>query len=174
MALDTATFSSSYITLAIVDYTGSPISTSVPTLFGDIILPRTRMLEHTTPMVNSTSGKVPYAVPVHGLVAQPTFTFQFYAVDINDNSETTAIVALVKALSANSVAGTAYSTYVFTNPLTGGGKLTAKFTFIETNTAGTTHTTTVPAVVTSVVDGVADGVKICTVTCEIVGALTQT
>lgn len=172
MAVDSAVFSSSFITLAIIDYTGSPISVTVTALLGDITVPRTRGKMHTSLQVNGATGKTLYATPVHGNVSQPTFSFSAAMIDINDASEATLWVSLVKALENDSVVGTAHSGSVYTSQLTGLGKLQAKFAFSETNEAGVAHVTTWPAIVTSVVDSVVDGIKALTVTCEIVGAPT--
>lgn len=172
MALDATVFSSKFVTLTPTDYTGSPNTLPMPTLVGDVVIPRERAKQHTTPMVNSSAGLVPYGTPVHGLVAQPKLSFSFLAVDTNDNAEVTAPVAFFRALSNDSVAGTAYSGWDLATRLTGGGKLQVKLVFAEINEAGVTHSTTVPAIIESVVDAVIDGVKAITVNGEIVGALT--
>lgn len=172
MAIDQSVFSSSFVSLAITDYTGSPISVSVTGLVGDIIIPRTRGVQHTSIQVNTQSGKVLSATPVHGVTSQPTFSFTALMVDINDASEAALWVSLVKALDLDSVAGTAHSGSVYTSQLTNSGKLQAKFVFTEINELAVSHVTTWPAIVTSVVDTVVDGVKALTVNCEIVGAPT--
>lgn len=172
MAVDSGAFSSSYVSLAITDYTMTPVSVTVTGLVGDIIIPRTRGVQHTSLMVNSSAGKILTGTPTHGVASQPGFSFTGVLIDVNDAAEATLWVSLVKALDNDSVAGTAHSASIYTSQLTNLGKLQAKFVFTEVNEAGVSHVTTWPAIVTSLVDAVVDGVKALTVNCEIVGAIT--
>lgn len=173
MALDASPFSMSKTTLGIIDYAGSPVTTAVVAIVPESLVPPIHdPITDTELMVNSATGKARYANPTHGLAGGNTFSFQLYNVDVADNTEITSVIALVRALANGSVSGTAFSGYTFTNPTTGGGKLTAKFAFTQRNEAGVSHVTTWPAIVQTVVPGSADGVSTVTVNCLINGAIT--
>lgn len=173
MALDTNSFPSAQVTLTATDYTGSPLTVSITTLFGDVVIPLERPQESNSLMVNTSAGKSHAGEPHNGQAEPPTGSFQFYEIDTSDNAEVSAPVALFLALSANSVSGTAYSAHVFTSQLTLGGKLQVKLVFAIVNEGGVTHTITVPAVITSVVDGIANGARAITVNYKVVGAITR-
>ncbi len=173
MALDATLISQSKTTLTIIDYTGSPIVTAAVAVVPESLIPPINdPIADTEVMANASGGKVRYGNPTHGLAGGNTFSFQLYNVDVADNTEITSVIALVRALANGSVSGTAFSAYVFTNPLAGGGKLTAKFAFTQRNEAGVSHVTTWPAIVQTVVPGTVDGVSVVTVTCLVNGAIT--
>lgn len=174
MALITLNYAASNVDLDIEDYTTpTPLEVPITTLEGDISIPIERTLDVEDLFPNATGGKEHSGTAVNGRAAPPTFTIPFIAIDIADNSEVTAPVALFLALSNNSVTGTAYSSHVYTSQLTLGGKLQAKAVYTLTDAGGNTSTITVPFRVDSVDLAPVGGKYNVTVNCTVVGAITR-
>ena len=172
MALDNTGFPSAQIALTITDYTTPTPLTVAVALVGDTILPLERPQESNSQMENTAAGKAHVGELVNGQAAPPTGSFSFYEIDTADLAEVSSPVGCVRALSANTVAATAFSSHDFSSQLTRGGKLQAKLVFAIYNEGGVTHTITVPAVITDFVESIADGARLITANYKVVGAIT--
>lgn len=173
MALDTTGFPSAQIALTLTDYT-TPTPLTVPVaLVGDTILPQERPQESNSQFENTASGKAHVGELVNGQGPPPTGSFSFYEIDTADNAEVTSPVGCVRALSQNSVAGTAFSSHNFSSQLTRGGKLQVKGVFAIYNEGGVTHTKTIPLIITDFVESIADGARLITANYKVVGAITD-
>ena len=174
MALDTNSFPATQVGIVAEDYTGSPLSVSFSdVLTGDVSFPQERPRETNSLFVNSTStGKVHAGEPENGQADPPTWSFTFWEIDSADNTEVSSPLGLIKALSQNSVAGTAFSSHVFTSQLTLGGKLQAKFVVTIVNEGGVSHAFTIPSIVEKFTSAPSGGARMITVNLKVVGAIT--
>lgn len=174
MALDPKTFVRTKVTISLIDYGGSPVTTTIPTyIHGSLNVPTIWKKTKISAWVASSTGRSLYSVAVDGIAEGQTLSFQMLCVDVNDNTEVTATAALVRALLDDSVSGTAFSGYTFTSGLTGGSALQAKLAVTEVNEAGVSHVTTIPIVIDNIEDGDSNGFKAWTVSAMIVGAVTR-
>lgn len=171
MATNAIVYSTSYETITIQDYTGTPNSIAVNIIKGSLNYPSVDPIDHTVVMINSSSGATRHAAPVHGKRGGVTFSFQMVLSDVANNTDKNAY-SLVKALQLNSVAGTGHSGEDYSSQLTGGGKKQAKIVVAAPNQSGTSATLTFPSIVTDVVPDEAEGIRTATVTLELVGSVT--
>jgi hypothetical protein len=151
MAISYSVYNTSKVTLEIIDYTGSPNTHTAAGIVTNVIFPPAHQtFEHAEPLVNSSSGQTQWAYFKVGIAAGQKIQLQMLAFDLKNSADTTATFSLLNALANGTVAGTAFSTWTLTNPLTAGGKIAAKFKFTLPNEAGVSSTFTVPCCVDSV------------------------
>lgn len=171
MALRTQVISKNTVVLTVKDYTGTPNTQAVATLIPlSLDVPRIRIRQRTLVNINTSAGQAPYGYPDHGLVEPITGSLQIYVTDPK-NATDAGPFSLFVALANNGVGGTPFSTWIFTNQLTGGGSLMCLFSIAETDTGGTTHTTTCNVAIDSVEPGEVNGVQIATVNFTVLGAI---
>lgn len=174
MATNSYTYSTAFITAALLDYTGTPNSLAVPGLVRETLsFPEIDLHERTEVPINSSTGTSRYARPDHGLALGQQVSFTSIVSDIANDADKN-FASLCRALANNSVSGTAHSTETYTSQLTGGGALQCKLVLTFRNTNGSTAVLTLPITIDSVVETAQNGTTAYAVTGTLVGAITRT
>lgn len=151
MAYLPAAIVTTYTTLGVIDYAGSPVTTTIGVIDVDSIdVPILDEVENSELMINSSTGKARYAFPVLGLAGGQDGSFNLITTDPKNDTDVTAILSLFRALAKNSVSGTGFSGYTFTSQQTGLGKLQCKLAFTMRGQDGTSHVVTCPAIIKTV------------------------
>ncbi len=135
-------------TIRFLDYTGSPLTHTPTSVEPSSLLPllnRARQYERV--MQNSLTGAALFAAFDAGLDASGNdITVDFAFLDPNNTTDATTLELLRGLYDDNLTTRTGFSSWVVTNPLTGGGKDTVKMEISVKDTDGGANLLTVPVV----------------------------
>lgn len=171
MAYEPEVFVASKTTMTVNDYAAATVTIS-PVEVDSLVAPIVQTRGDEEILTNSSTGTDIYAEPDTGLAGGQTHSFNVLYLDPKNDTNVTSLLSLFRGLYKNSVAGTGFSGYTFTNQLTGKGRLQFKCVYTERNELGTSHVTTVPSICVGLEKTVVGKHFGYTVTCRVVGAIT--